>query len=62
LAVGGEEPVVIECWTQDPEAAVEIQKVVFRVLTFTDAQARELLKSCCDAPGAGDDTEMEWSG
>jgi hypothetical protein len=29
--------------------------------TFTDAQARELLKSCCDAPGAGDYTETEWS-
>jgi hypothetical protein len=28
--------------------------------TFTDAQAQELLKSCCDAPGAGDDTPMEW--
>lgn len=28
--------------------------------TFTDAQAQELLKSCCDAPGTGDDTQMQW--
>jgi hypothetical protein len=33
LAIGGEEPVVVECRAQDPEATVEIQKVVFRVLT-----------------------------
>jgi len=28
--------------------------------SFTDAQAQELLRSCCDARGAGDSTPMEW--
>jgi hypothetical protein len=28
--------------------------------TFTDAEAQQLLKSCCDAPGANDYTTMEW--
>jgi hypothetical protein len=29
--------------------------------TFTDAQARQLLARCCDAPGADDDTLTTWT-
>src|SRR5215472_5898798 len=28
--------------------------------TFTDAQARQLLAPCCDAPGADDNVEATW--
>ena len=29
--------------------------------SFTDAQAQQLLARCCDAKGAGDDTQTSWS-